>query len=539
MKHLFIAFTILYFSFHINLYAQEQARVIPYPSHVALQDKTTGLKSGQKINYTDPTLSQEALFLKERLAEKNYLMKVNQEGKITAGINLLLDNTLDNKEEYILTVRSNQIIIKGGSPAGVFYGIQTLLQELNNSSLLRCGEIKDAPRYQWRGYMLDEARHFSGEKRVKQLLDLMAYYKMNRFHWHLTDAQGWRIEIKQYPKLATIGGEGCHSDPDTPTQYYTQEQIRDIIAYAKARHIEIIPEIDMPGHATAANKAYPEYSGGGTEMHPEFTFNVGKEGTYTYLSNILREVAALFPSPYIHIGGDEVAYGSQAWETDPYIQDMMKREGLKTIKEAERYFMHRMTDTVRSLKKILVGWDELLDLNVKSDSTVIMWWRHDKPNYLRNSLSKEYTTIMCPRRPLYFDFIQHESHKWGRIWDGFCPLEDIYAFPDKWFTEWGGLPEAELSHIKGIQANVWTELIHTKERLDFMTFPRLCALAESAWSDPAVKNYDKFLSRMEDALALFDKLGIYYFDYRNPERNPEPAGPIIKKKEKPKMDFRD
>lgn len=162
--------------------------------------------------------------------------------------------------------------------------------------------------------MLDEARHFSGEKRVKQILDLMAYYKMNRFHWHLTDAQGWRIEIKQYPKLATIGGEGCHSDPDTPAQYYTQEQIRDIIAYAKERHIEIIPEIDMPGHATAANKAYPEYSGGGTEEHPEFTFNVGKEETYTYLTNILKEIAALFPSPYLHIGGDEVAYGIKAWK---------------------------------------------------------------------------------------------------------------------------------------------------------------------------------------------------------------------------------
>ena len=146
-------------------------------------------------------------------------------------------------------------------------------------------------------------------------------------------------EIKQYPKLATIGGEGCHSDPDTPAQYYTQEQIRDIIAYAKERHIEIIPEIDMPGHATAANKAYPEYSGGGTEEHPEFTFNVGKEETYTYLTNILKEIAALFPSPYLHIGGDEVAYGIKAWETDPHVQALLKREGLQTVKEAERYFM--------------------------------------------------------------------------------------------------------------------------------------------------------------------------------------------------------
>ncbi|KAA6351759.1 Beta-hexosaminidase [termite gut metagenome] len=528
MKQLLTTLTIVYISSIINLSAQEQIRVIPYPANVTLQTKTSNLKSGQKINYTDSALRQEASFLKQRLADMNYQMEENQGKKITKGISLLLDNTLKNREAYVLTVKSNQIIIKGGSSAGVFYGIQTLLQILTNGDL-RCGEIRDAPRYEWRGYMLDEARHFSGEKRVKQLLDLMAYYKMNRFHWHLTDAQGWRIEIKQYPKLATVGGEGCHSDPDTPALYYTQEQIRDIVTYAKVRHIEIIPEIDMPGHATAANKAYPEYSGGGTKEHPEFTFNVGKERTYTYLSNILKEVAYLFPSPYMHIGGDEVAYGSQAWETDPSVQDLMKRKGLKTVKEAERYFMHQMTNTVRSLGKTLVGWDELLDLNVKRTNTIIMWWRHDKPEYLRSSLAKEYATIMCPRKPLYFDFVQYDGHQWGRIWDGFCPLEDVYAFPDKWFAEWG-VSAADLSYVKGIQANAWTELMHTKERVDFMTFPRLCALAESAWSEPTVKNYGKFQSRLEDAFTLFDKLNIYYFDYRDLTHHPEPVGPIIKKK---------
>ena len=275
-------------------------------------------------------------------------------------------------------------------------------------------------------------------------------------------------------------------------------------------------------------KLYPKYSGGGTEEHPEFTFNVGKEETYTYLTNILKEIAALFPSPYLHIGGDEVAYGIKAWETDPHVQALLKREGLQTVKEAERYFMHRMTDVVT-----LVGWDELLDLNVKQDNTIIMWWRHDKPDYLRRSLTKGYSTIMCPRKPLYFDFVQYKDHKWGRIWDGFCPIEDVYAFPDKWFAEWG------VSDVKGIQANTWTELMHTKDRVDFMIFPRLCALAESAWSAPTVKDYDKFLSRMEDAFTLFDKLNIYYFDYRNPQHHPEPAGPVIKKKEKIQMDFRD
>lgn len=522
------------------LKAQEQVKVIPYPVQAEMKTETCDIKSVERICVSDPTLHQEATFLKEKLADTGGNMKVSAGKKAKRGITLSVDKTLKNAEAYRLTIQSRQIQIEGGSPAGVFYGIQTLLQLVANNDL-RCGTIEDAPRYGWRGYMLDESRHFSGEKRVKQLLDLMAYFKMNRFHWHLTDEQGWRIEIKQYPKLATVGGEGCHSDPDTPAQYYTQEQIRDIVAYARERHIEIIPEIDMPGHATAANRAYPEYSGGGTKEHPEFTFNVGKEETYTYLTNILKEITDLFPSPYLHIGGDEVAYGIKAWETDPHVQDLMKREGLKTVKEAERYFMHRMTGIVRSLGKTLVGWDELLDLNVDSDNTVIMWWRHDKPAYLRKSLEQGYATVMCPRRPLYFDFRQYKDHKWGRVWNGFCPLEDVYAFPDKWLDEWK-LPAADLSHIQGIQANTWTELMQNKERVDFMTFPRLCALAESAWTKTEAKDYDKFLLRMEDAYALFDKLGIYYFDHRNPEHHPEPAGPVIKKKgevQKVNMDFRD
>ena len=286
----------------------------------------------------------------------------------------------------------------------------------------------------------------------------------------------------------------------------------------------------MPGHATAANKAYPEYSGGGTEEHPEFTFNVGKEETYTYLTNILKEIAALFPSPYLHIGGDEVAYGIKAWETDPHVQALLKREGLQTVKEAERYFMHRMTDVVNSLGKTLVGWDELLDLNVKQDNTIIMWWRHDKPDYLRKSLTKGYSTIMCPRKPLYFDSYNIKTTN-GDESGTDSPNRRCICFPRQMVCRMGSAA-SDLSHVKGIQANTWTELMHTKDRVDFMIFPRLCALAESAWSAPTVKDYDKFLSRMEDAFTLFDKLNIYYFDYRNPQHHPEPAGPVIKKKEK-------
>lgn len=511
----------------------QQVRVIPRPAQVEVQQKLCRLESGQTIA-CPPALRGEAAFLDERLQTLGYRMEVGE--KQGRGIGLSLDTSLP-EEGYTLEAAPGRVRIAGGSPAGVFYGIQTLLQQLENGGV-RCGRIVDAPRYAWRGFMLDEARHFSGAERVKGLLDMMARYKLNRFHWHLTDAQGWRIEILRYPRLATVGGEGCHSDPDTPAQYYTQEQIRDIVAYAAARHIEIIPEIDMPGHATASNRAYPEYSGGGSEQFPDFTFNVGKEETYAYLTDILREVAGLFPSPWMHIGGDEVAYGIEAWETDPHVQALIRREGLKGVKEAERYFMHRMTDTVRALGKRLTGWDELLDLDADRSSSVIMWWRHDKPDYLRKSLAGGYTTVMCPRKPLYFDFVQHEGHKWGRIWDGFCPLEDVYAFPDRWLGEWG-VTDDDLRHVAGIQANAWTELMHTPERVDYMLFPRLCALAESAWSQPGVKDYAGFCERLEDAFALMDRLGIYYFDPRTPERHPEPAGPVIRKRGQPKMDFRD
>ena len=265
---------------------------------------------------------------------------------------------------------------------------------------------------------------------------------------------------------------------------------------------------------------------------------MGKEETYTFLTDVLREVAALFPSEWLHLGGDEVAYGSEAWKRDPHVQALMAREGLTTVKQAERYFMRRMADSVRMLGKTLVGWDELLDLGLDPQRGLIMWWRHDKPDYLRRSLDGTYTTILCPRKPLYFDFVQHADHKWGRVWDGFCPLEDVYAFPDAWFEGWGMTPERS-AHILGIQANVWSELMHTAERVDFMTFPRLCALSEAAWSQPGVKDYDDFMRRMEAVFASFDRLGIYYFDPRNPGHHPEPAGPEIIKRQPPKMDFRD
>lgn len=518
----------------LGLYAANPLPVIPYPQSVETGKGHYNAKNGFDIQVADPAFESEGGFLRDKLIAAGKKSALSPDGCIV----LQRDNSVESPEGYTLCVTKDAVVIGAADPAGAFYGVQTLLQLVDNGKKLPCVKIADAPRYGWRGFMRDDARHFTGVESVKQFIDLMAYYKLNRFHWHLTDGQGWRIEIKKYPRLATVGGVGSHSDPDSPCAYYTQDEIRDIVDYASRRHVMIIPEIDMPGHATAANRAYPEYNGGGEGIFPDFTFNPGKEETYAYLSDILGEVAQLFPGPFIHIGGDEVAYGINAWKVDPYVKDLMEREGFDNVKQCERYFMNRMIAEVAHLGKTLIGWDELLDLDVDK-STNIMWWRHDKPVYLTRSLGAGYTTVLCPRKPLYFDFVQHDSHSVGRIWDGFCPLEDVYAFPDPWFETIGVTPEMQ-KNISGMQANAWSELMHNSDRVEFMTWPRLCALAESGWTQLPNKDYKSFETRLDDAYRLFDQLGIYYFDHRRPGRHTEPAGPVIKKKTRDsETDYRD
>ena len=302
----------------------QKVNVIPYPQSVVTREGVFELRKGA-IGCSDASVMPEALYLKEKLEKQGTVVSAKVAKK--APIFLSLEPGSGEKEAYRLEISPKQITVRAADRAGIFYGLQTLLQmaETGGGRLSApCCEISDAPRYGWRGYMLDESRHFFGKEKVKQLLDYMAVYKLNKFHWHLTDESGWRIEIKQYPKLATVGGKGNWSDPNCPdVRYYTQEEIKELVAYAAARHIEVIPEVDMPGHATAANMAYPELSGGGTPEHPDFTFNVGKEEVYTFLTNVLREVTTLFPSPYLHIGGDEVSFGIKAWETDPHVQALI------------------------------------------------------------------------------------------------------------------------------------------------------------------------------------------------------------------------
>ena len=281
----------------------------------------------------------------------------------------------------------------------------------------------------------------------------------------------------------------------------------------------------MPGHASAANRAYPEYMATGTPQYPDFCFNPGREETYTFLTDILKEVAELFPSEYLHIGGDEVHFSSSAWVNDKYVQQLMQREGLKDVRQVEVYFVKRMLEVVHQLGKTAMGWDDIFEADLPTEGNVIDWWRHDKSDKVARMLSAGFPVVLCPRIPLYLDFVQHERDKYGRRWDGrFCPLEDVYAFPDSEFDNWH-IGEGNAKNILGMQVNAWGEVIHQGKRLDYMLFPRVIAMAEAAWTMPSQKNYNSFQQRMEACYRYLDAQGIYYFDARNPEAHPEAEGP--------------
>ncbi len=501
--------------------------IIPYPNHYEQRE-------GELIIPKVITISAESGEFSSLIPGfvktlQKFSVQAKKKGE-NGWIRLVRNTACYSPEEYQLTVSSAGIIIEAGCANGCFYGLQSALQLINSAGAggsIPCAVIRDNPRYSWRGLMLDESRHFIGMKEVKTLLDFMALHKLNKFHWHLTDSQGWRIEIKRYPLLTSVGAIGNLSDPGAPAQYYTQAEIAEIVQYAADRFIEVIPEIDMPGHATSAVNAYPEFSGGGSKQYPNFTFNPGKEGTYTFLTNILKEITALFPSRYIHIGGDEVHFGNEQWHHLPEIGDLMKTQGLEDLVAVEHYFLNRMSDSIRTLDKTVIGWDEVVTAGLPVSNTVVMWWRQERPEQLEKAISKGYEIVLCPRLPLYLDFVQHASHKYGRKWSKgeYAPIEMVYHFPGTDYTS--GVSVATLL-IKGIQGNVWTEQIHTPERLQFMVYPRLSALAEAAWTQDRSKNYEDFNSRMDHMIAIYKKFGITFFDYKKPGLTPEIAGPVKK-----------
>lgn len=356
---------------------------------------------------------------------------------------------------------------------------------------------------------------------MKQYLDIMASLRLNVFHWHLTDEPGWRIEIKKYPKLTQIGAVGNYHDPKAPATFYTQEDIKEIVAYAAERQIMVVPEFDMPGHATAVCRAYPEYSGGGEGRWQHFTFHPCREGTYRFISDVLDEIVSLFPSPYIHIGGDEVHYGNQSWFTDPEIQNFIKEKKLVDEKGLEHYFLRRAADIVASKGKTMIGWDEIIDAGISPRKAVVMWWRHDRQHQLVKALENGYRVILTPRRPMYADFTQFGAHKVGRQWAGYNTIENLYNFPEPI----SHLMKGYENQVMGMQMSLWTERVADFKRLDFMVFPRLIALAEAAWTPEKAKECSMFMQRLPYFLKYLDSMDIYYFNPLNPTEREEPGAP--------------
>ena len=418
---------------------------------------------------------------------------------------------------YTLSVSPQTIVIQATEPTGVFYGIQTLRQLLpaqiekpalvsNITWQVPCVEIQDAPRFSWRGYMLDEGRHFHGKETVKRALDLMALQKLNILHWHLTEDQGWRIEIKQYPKLTEIGSKRKGTTPGIVGKhngiphdgFYRQEDIREIVAYAAERHITIVPEIEMPGHSLAALAAYPEQSCSGGPFEVACHFGVfqdiycaGKESTCTFLQNVLDEVMSLFPSPFVHIGGDEAP--KARWKKCPDCQNRIRQEGLKSEHALQAYLTHRIASHLDSRGCRLVGWNEILQPGLLPSAVAQYWIGNRKP--VIEAMRTGRDVIVSPFLNLYLD------HSYS-----LTPLSKAYGF-DPMFPE---LDASSAQHVLGLEAPLWTEFVPNRARLDYQTYPRLTAFAETGWTPKARKSLSDFRQRLTSFLHRLDEFGVKY-----------------------------
>ncbi|NEW85104.1 MAG: family 20 glycosylhydrolase [Mariniphaga sp.] len=437
-------------------------------------------------------------------------------------------------EAYSLEVKKNGIEITAAKPAGFFYAIQTLRQllpaEIESSQqqekvewLVPVISISDSPSFKWRGYMLDVSRHFFPKEDVLRMIDNLSMHKINTFHLHLVDDQGWRIEIKKYPKLTEIGAwrvdrEDKHwnsrpkqeaGEKATNGGFYTQEDIKEMVAYAQSRFITIVPEIEMPAHVTSALAAYPQYSctGGPFTVLPGGVWPItdiycaGNDSTFLFIEDVLSEVIDLFPSKYIHIGGDEAT--KTEWEKCPKCQKQIKTEGLKNTGELQSYFIKRIEKFINSRDRVLLGWDEILEGGLPPKATV-MSWRGTQGGI--DAAKQGHDVVMTPGTPCYFDHYQGPMDQEPLAIGGYNPLNKVYGFnpvPPE-------LDAEAAKHILGGQANLWTEYIPNFKQVEYMTFPRIAALAEALWSPKEVRNWEDFSRRIQILMKRYDQMGINY-----------------------------
>ena len=509
--------------------------VVPFPKSIELQKgKAFVLNEGTPIVYvgTDTKMKQNADFLAEYINQLTHL-KLNvttSKQKNVAAIVLAIDPKINGEEAYSLTVSNKGIKIAGKTAAGVFYGIQTLrksLPVLDNAEAitLPATVISDAPRFGYRGMMLDCGRHFWPVPFVKKFIDILALHNMNVFHWHLNEDQGWRIEIKKYPKLTEIGSKrsctvlGHNSDIDDGTPYegfYTQDEAREIVRYAAERNITVIPEIDMPGHTVAALASYPELGCTGGPYSVGYGWGIykdvlclGNEKVYTFLQDIIDELIDIFPAKYIHIGGDESP--TVRWENCPKCQALAKANNVDA-KHLQEVFTNRMEKYINSKGRSIIGWDEIAQGNINKSAT-IMSWRGVEPG--SKATEAGHDVIMSPTTYCYFDYYQSENKdKEPMCIGGYLPVSKVYEFdaaPES-------LSETAKKHILGVQANLWTEYVSTTNMVEYMILPRMAALSEVQWTPVARKNFDEFVKRETHMTKIYDRCGYRYAIHLWPER---------------------
>jgi len=543
MKNLFVLIGLVCFSSCSNKYQDisnesHDYQIIPQPEHLSAEQGRFLINSTTKI-VAEENLQNEASYLLGLLNGVQGLdVDIVTEAGEKGNIRLELDPSIENDEGYALSVSFERIIISGKTAQGIFYGIQSLRQlmpiniESNENEFqeltIPAVEIKDSPRFAYRGMHLDVGRHFFSVSDVKKYIDLIAMHKMNTFHWHLTEDQGWRIEIKKYPRLTEIGAYrkgtaiGLAGTRNAPYTYdtipyggfYTQEEIKEVVAYAGKQHITIIPEIELPGHSSAALAAYPEF--GNTKGPYEVAKRWGifkeiyapTEETFAFLEDILSEVMELFPSKFIHIGGDEAL--KDEWEESAYAQEVIQREGLKDEHELQSYFIARIEKFLNSNGRDIIGWDEILEGGLAPNATVMSWRGIDGGIA---AAKQGHSVIMTPGTHCYFDYYQEAEDK--RIEEPitgsvrFTTVEKVYNYEP--IPE--GLTDEEAKYILGAQGNVWTEYMPTYDIVEYKVLPRMTALSEVVWSSKESKDWNSFHSRLQKMVRRYDALGYNYAKY--------------------------
>lgn len=485
-------------------------------------------------------MRRNAQFLKEYIADVCKLNLAVDSKKSTSSIILAIDPKIKNSEGYSIVVNSKGVVIKGATAQGVFYGVQTLRKSLPITTVAGSIElapvvIDDAPRFGYRGMMLDCARHFFPLEFVKRYIDLLAMHNMNVFHWHLTEDQGWRLEIKKYPELTQKGSirQGTqvgHNDrvfDGVPYGgYYTQEQAREIVEYARQRYITVIPEFDIPGHTKAALACYPELGCTGGPYQVARSWGVfqdvlclGKEETFTFVQDVLDEIMDIFPSKVIHIGGDEAP--TVAWEQCPLCQKKMKEEGVDA-KHFQGYFTNRIEKYLNSKGHSIMGWDEILEGKISTTATV-MSWRGAEPGI--QAALKGHDVVMTPNTHTYFDYYQaddKEEKKLGLI-GGLSTVENVYNYNPTPSV----LPDSVRKHILGVQANLWTEYIAGKDIAEYQILPRMAALAEVQWTTQP-KNYEGFKERLTRFVSFYDLYNYVYATHLWKDKKAKPEWSLTK-----------